>query len=310
MPLLETEVTKDEKKENYGRFIISPLDKGYGHTVGNALRRVLLSSLNGAAVTQVKFEEASHEFTTIPGVKEDVVELILRLKKINFKMEKKQTTVVTLDMTGPGTVTDEDIHGHAGLEVINKDLEIANLADKNSELKAELIVEYGRGYRLVEEKKGEIGTIYLDADFSPVKRVSYKVEDTRVGKLTDLDKLTIEIHTNGSFDSEDALKQAGAILVDQFDLISKGAEVERLESEKKVVKKELPTQEKIIYLEELELPTRVLNTLRKAGLEQAEDVVERGEEGLMEIKNVGPKIATSVLEKAQKAVEEKEESAN
>ncbi|MCA9397338.1 DNA-directed RNA polymerase subunit alpha, partial [candidate division WWE3 bacterium] len=285
MPLLDTEVIINEKKDNYGKFTISPLDKGYGHTVGNALRRILLGSLNGASVTQVKFADASHEFTTIPGVKEDVVELVLALKKINFKMDKKQTTVVTLDITGPGTVTAGDIHCPAGIEVINKDLEIANLSDKNSVLKAELIVEYGRGYRLVEEKKTDVGAIFLDADFSPVKRVSYKVEDTRVGKLTDLDKLTLEIHTNGSFDCEEALKQAAAILVDQFALIAKGAEVERLESEKKVVKKEAPKQEKIIYLEELELPTRVLNTLRKAGLEKAEDVVERGEEGLMEIKN-------------------------
>ena len=308
MALLDTKLKIEEKKENYGKFVVEPLEKGYGYTVGNALRRVLLTSLNGAAMTQVKFDAATHEFTTIPGVKEDVVELVLNLKKINFKMEKKQTTVVTLDMSGPGPVTAGDIHCPAGIEVINTDLVIASLADKNSVLKAEMIVEYGKGYKLVEEKKGEVGVIYLDSDFSPVKRVNYKVEDTRVGKLTDLNKLTIELFTDGSIDVEEALKQSAAILVEQFSLVSQGVAVEHLETEKKPVKKELPKQEKIIYLEELDLPTRVLNTLRKAGLEKAEDVIERGEEGLLEIKNVGPKIAITVLEKAQRAVAEKESS--
>jgi DNA-directed RNA polymerase subunit alpha len=308
MALLETQFTIEEKNQYYGRVIVEPLDKGYGHTVGNSLRRILLNSLNGAAVTQVKFANATHEFTTIPGVKEDVVQLVLNLKKVIFKMEKKQPTVVTLDMKGPGVVTAAEIRCPAGIEVVNKDLELANLSDKNSRLAFELMVEYGRGYQLVEGKKGEVGVIYLDANYSPVERVNYTVENTRVGKLTDLDKLIVEVYTDGSLDPEEAVQQSAAILVEQFSLIAQGTPVEHLESEKKPAKKEPLKQEKVVYLEELDLPTRVLNTLRKSGLEKAEDVIERGEEGLLEIKNVGPKIAVTVLEKARRAVEEKEES--
>lgn len=307
MALLETQFTVEDKNDHFGRIIIEPLDKGYGHTIGNSLRRVLLSSLNGAAVTQVKFSGATHEFTTIPGIKEDVVQLVLNLKQIIFKMEKKQPTLVTLDIKGPGVVTAGDIHCPAGISVVNTDLEIANLADKNARLSFEMLVEYGRGYHLVENKKAEVGVIFLDANYSPVERVNYTVENTRVGKLTDLDKLILEVYTDGSIDPEDAVKQAAALLVEQFGLVSQGTQVEHLENEKKTVKKEPLRQEKSVYLEELDLPTRVLNTLRKSGLEKAEDVVERGEEGLLEIKNVGPKIAVTVLEKARRAVEEKEE---
>ncbi len=308
MPLLDTVVTIDDNDSKHARFVVEPLDKGYGHTLGNALRRVLLSSLNGSAIKQIKFDGATHEFTVIPGIKEDVVELILNLKNIIFKMEKKQATLVTIDIKGPGVVRAGDFHCPAGIEIVNPDLEIANLADKNAHLKAELLVDYGKGYHLVEEKNNEVGVIHLDTNFSPIERVNYTVEATRVGKLTDLDKLVIDIFTDGSMDPEEALRQAGAILVEQFQLVSGGVAVERLVNEEKVEKKEAPKQEKVVYLEELDLPTRVLNTLRRAGMENAEDVIRKGEEGLLEIKNVGPKIAISVLEKAQKAVAEKEQS--
>lgn len=308
MPLLDTVVTIEDNDSKHARFVVEPLDKGYGHTLGNALRRVLLSSLNGSAIKQIKFDGATHEFTVIPGIKEDVVELILNLKNIIFKMEKKQATLVTIDIKGPGVVRAGDFHCPAGIEIVNPDLEIANLADKNAHLKAELLVDYGKGYHLVEEKNNEVGVIHLDTNFSPIERVNYTVEATRVGKLTDLDKLVIDIFTDGSMDPEEALRQAGAILVEQFQLVSGGVAVERLVNEEKVEKKEAPKQEKVVYLEELDLPTRVLNTLRRAGMENAEDVIRKGEEGLLEIKNVGPKIAISVLEKAQKAVAEKEQS--
>lgn len=304
MAMLDTNIITEEKNESYGRFTVEPLDKGYGHTLGNALRRVLLSSLNGAAVTEIKFEDATHEFTTIPGVKEDVVEIVLNVKKMIFKMENKKPTVVTVDMKGPGVVTAGDFHCPAGIEVVNKDLEVANLADKNARFRAQLIVDYSRGYVLPDTKNGALGVIYLDANFGPVKRVNYTVEDTRVGKLTDLNKLVIEIFTDGSMDPQEALHQSGAILAEQFEFIASGVPVERLAQDKEPVKKEVPVQEKVIYLEELGLPTRVLNTLRKSGIENAKDVVAKGEEGLLEIKNVGPKIAVTVLQKAQQALEE------
>lgn len=306
MALLDTTVTTEKNTGQYGKFVIEPLDKGYGHTLGNALRRVLLSSLNGSAIKQVKFDGATHEFTVIPGIKEDVVQLILNLKQVIFKMEKKQPTLVTIDVKGPGVVTAGDLHCPAGISVVNTDLEIAHLADKNAHLKAELLVDYGKGYSLVEEKNNEVGVIYLDTNFSPIERVNYAVDATRVGKLTDLDKLVIEIYTDGSMDPKDAIQQAGAILVEQFELVAAGVEAERLPNEEKIEKKEMPRQEKVVYLEELDLPTRVLNTLRRAGLENAQDVVMKGEEGLLEIKNVGPKIAISVFEKAQKAQAEKD----
>ena len=307
MAILDTKVTIDKQTDDFGRFIVEPLEKGYGHTLGNALRRVLLSTMHGTAIRQIKFDGATHEFTVIPGVKEDVVELILNIKKIIFKLERKQPTIVTIDVKGPGVITAGDFHCPAGVSIVNKDHEIANLSDKNAHLKAELLVEYGKGYHLVEEKKDEVGVIYLDANFSPVERVNYRVEATRVGKLTDLDKLIIEIFTDGSVEPEKALEQAAAQLVGLFELISGGVDAEELPNEEKIEKKEAPKQEKVIYLEELDLPTRVLNTLRRAGLENADDVLQKGEEGLLEIKNVGPKIEVSVLEKARKAVAERNE---
>lgn len=304
---LDTKIIKQELKENYARFTIEPLVAGFGQTLGNGLRRVLLSQLGGAAVTKVKIAGAAHQFSVIPGVKEDTVELILNLKKIHFKMIKKTPTILTLSASGPGAVKASEIVCPTGIEVVNKDLEIADLADKKAKLEMEITVEYGKGYNMGEQGSS-LGTIMVDASFSPVDRVNFRVEDARVGRLTDFDRLVIEIWTNGTIDPLESLKQSAAILSEQYSTIAEGTPVEKIESG---VVNEIKAIENVkvvsddIYLEELGLPTRTLNTLKKANVETVLDVDKIGEEGISKIKHVGPKTVEMILKKIKKAKEKK-----
>lgn len=300
MPKLETQIKAEKQKKDYGKFIIEPLEPGFGHTLGNSLRRVLLSFLPGAAVTQVKIAGVPHQFSTIPGVTEDTVQLILNLKKINFKMDIKKPTVITLDKTGPGDVLAGDLSCPTGTEVVNKNEHLATLADKKTKLEIEILVKYGRGYQLPEKNLG-IGVLPIDSNFSPVTRVNYDVESTRVGKLTNLDKLILEVYTTGAVPPKDALQQAAAILTEQFSKIKGGVEAEKLpEEEKKEEEKKEPEKEKKIYLEEINLPTRIINILKKAGYETLNDLVGKTEEDFMQIKNIGPKTIALIREKLEK----------
>lgn len=301
MPRFKLSIKAEEKKAGFGRFVIEPLERGFGHTLGNSLRRVLLSSLPGAAATRVKIAGVQHEFSTLPGVTEDVVELILNLKKIYFGVENKKTNIVTLEVAGPAEVKAADIVCPTGIKVINPEQHLATLADKKSLLEMEVTVEYGKGYRL-PEKEVPLGVIALDADFSPVKLVSYKVESTRVGRETDLDKLIIEITSNDTIDPKKTLQQAAAILVDHFSIIQEGEELEVVESERKPSeeRKAAPPPEAKVYLEEFNLPTRVLNTLKKADLETVKDLQQLGKDGLSNIKNVGPKTVQQIWSRVEK----------
>lgn len=299
---LQTETKIIEQSKDFAKIAIEPLKQGFGHTLGTALRRVLLSYLPGAAITSVKIEGVSHEFSTLPGVKEDMVEFILNLKKINFKMESQKPTIVTLSSIGPKEILASDLKLPTGLEVVNKDLHLADLTGKKSQLNCEITVEYGRGYRLPIDEEGAVGTLLLDANFSPITRVNYKVESTRVGRITNLDRLIFEIWTNGALTPQEALKQAAAILVEEFEKIKGGARLIRLEEEEKkpgVLKAESVDKPKV-YLEELGLPTRTVNSLKKGGIETIEDVKKAEEEGLTKVKNVGPKTIKMVLDKVIK----------
>ncbi len=303
MPAYEIKYTIVESPTKNREIVaLEPLERGFGHTLGNALRRVMLGHLMGASITKVKIDGVNHEFTALPGVHEDVVQLIQNLKQVHFLMTQVKTTIVTLDASGESDVNASDLKCPTGLEVLNKDLHIATLSDKKSHLKIELTVEYGQGYRLpVENEKKPIGVILVDANFSPVILSSFTVENTRVGHNTDLDRLIMDITTNGSITPKEAIQQASVILRDHFELLAGDTKVYSAPKEEITVT--APKAEKGTYLEELGFPTRVLNTLKKAGYETAEEVKAAGEEGLAHVKNIGPKTVKMVLKKIDNATE-------
>lgn len=259
--LMKYEQTKREG--NSATFVIEPLSPGFGLTIGNALRRVLLSSLEGAAISAVKFEGASHEFSTVEGVKEDIVEILLNLKKIDIKLHGDEKTTLTLEKKGPGIATAADFNKNALVEITNPDQHIATI-DKGSTLLMEVVVEKGRGYVPVEkrgEEKLPLGTIAIDCIFSPVDRVNFNIENTRVGGMTNFDKLTIEITTNGIIDSEDALKQAARILVEHYGLISGDIVVEEQQEEIQTEEEPLLTGEEA---ESIEKPAKKTRKTKKS----------------------------------------------
>lgn len=289
--------------ENHQVVAVEPLERGYGQTLGNALRRVMLAYLDGSAVTRMKVNSLPHEFSPVKGVSEDVVQLVQNIKGINFKMTSPKVHIVTLQASGEGDVKAGDLKCPAGLEVTNPDHPIATLSDKKSKLSLELTVEFGHGYRLPDEReKRQVGTILIDANFSPVSLVSYSVESTRVGRASNYDRLIMDISTNGSINPVDAIKKAAAILAEKFQFIA-GEEIrvtrpgdgsDQVESDTRT-----PKVESKIYLEELNLPTRVLNTIKKAGYETVEDLQNLSEEDFAKIKNIGPKTVAMLMEKVR-----------
>jgi len=288
---IKTEV----ENENYGKFVIEPLDQGYGHTLGNALRRVLLSSLPGAAVTNIKIEGVKHQFSTIDGLAEDVVEFLLNVKKIRFRLAKNELVKVTLSAKGPGKVTAADLRLPAGVEVVNKDLYLGTLADSKSKIEAEMTVEPGYGFLPAEEQKtGTIGLIPLDAIFTPITRVNYKVEATRVGRMTNLDKLILEIWTDGTIDPLTALKSAAKILVSYFLQIY---EPKAVSTEGVAVTPAVSDEILKMTLDELDLPTRIVNALKKGGVETVGQLLGTPKKELIKIKNLGAKSISIVEEK-------------
>jgi DNA-directed RNA polymerase subunit alpha len=277
---------KEEKKEtNYGKFVISPLEQGYGLTIGNSLRRVLLTSLPGVAVTSVRIAGVKHQFSTLVGMKEDIVEFVLGLKKVRFSGSTEKPVKATLEVSRPGEFKASDIKVGGGLEVANPDLVLGTL-NKGSKIQAEITVEKGEGYSPAEERPAEsIGLIPVDASFSPVQRVSYKIEETRVGRLTNYDKLVLEIWTDGTLKASDALTQAAKILLSYFGQIV---------SPKKVVKVEEVVHDDLgligkLSVEEIGLPTRVANALIKAGFETVEELAHAKKEDLVKVRNLGEK---------------------
>jgi DNA-directed RNA polymerase subunit alpha len=281
------EVKTERATAEFGIFTIEPLQQGYGQTLGNCLRRTLLSSLAGAAVTQVKVAGVKHQFGTIPGLKEDVVELILNIKKIRVAFTGDKPQKIVIDKTGPGQVTAGDIETPPGVEIVNKDLILGNLADKKSRLKVEMIIEVGYGYSFSEERlTSEVGVIPIDAVFSPVNRVNYHVSATRVGRMINWDKLTMEIWTDGTISPKKALIDSARILTDFFQqVITPKKEVKtKIEKEEKVSREILE-----MSVEELELPTRIANSLIKGGLVTVADLLKAGKKRIVKVKNLGVK---------------------
>lgn len=294
-------IKSQKETADYGEFVFEPLEQGYGHTLGNALRRVLLTSLPGAAVTQVKIGGVRHQFSTIEGLKEDMVELILNIKQIRLKYKGEKPVKIRLEAQGPGEVKTGKIKAPAGVEIVNPDHILGHLADKKSILKLEMVVESGLGYLLAEERKSDaLGVIPVDASFSPVIRVNYQVEATRVGRRTDLDRLILEVTTDKTIPPGEALKEAAKILAAFFKQIVEPKEVS-VEEEKK---DELPSEVLRLTVEELNLPTRIANALRKGGYETVADLTAATVADIAKVKNLGGK-STKVI---QAALSEKEVS--
>lgn len=287
-------VNIDEHSKDYGRFFLEPLEQGYGHTLGNALRRCLLTSLEGAAVTQVKIEGIKHQFSTLEGLKEDVVELLLNIKQLRIKYLGEKETSLRLEAKGPGKIKASQIKTPADVKIVNKDLVLASLADKNSKLVMEMKVVRGLGYSPAEERKIEtVGVIPIDASFAPVTRVNYKVEATRVGRRTDFDRLILEIWTNGTVKPLDALEKGAKILEVHFKQIY-APSLERV-----VEKEEKKEDEEVLLLtvEELGLPTRIANALSRGGYKTVRDLVKAKKEDISSVKNLGVK-SILVIEKS------------
>jgi DNA-directed RNA polymerase subunit alpha len=285
-------ITHEEVDTNHGVFVIEPLDRGFGYTFGNSLRRVLLSSLEGAAVTSVKIEGVAHEFTTLPGVREDVMDIILNLKNLICRLHGDSPEIeVRLDRKGAGTITAADIEAPADLEILDPDLEIANL-DGKGRLEITLTIGRGRGYLPAELNRGpehSIGTIPVDSMFSPVRRVSYEVEAARVGQRTDYDKLTLDVSTDGSLDPRDAIGQAAEILIRQLAIFTDLDRIEGLGESAELGEAEAPQAHGMenFPIEELELGVRSYNCLKRVGIETIGDLVTKTENELAAIPNFG-----------------------
>jgi DNA-directed RNA polymerase subunit alpha len=294
-------ITHEEIDADHGVFVIEPLDRGFGYTFGNSLRRVLLSSLEGAAVTSVKIEGVAHEFTTLPGVREDVMDIILNLKNLICRLHGDSPEIeVRLDKKAPGVVKASDIEAPADLEILNPDLEIANLAGKGR-LEITLTIGRGRGYVPAELNRGPehaIGTIPVDSIFSPVRRVSYEVEAARVGQRTDYDKLTLDVTTDGSLDPRDAIGQAAEILIRQLAIFTDLDRIEGLGEAGPEAEVEAPQAHGMenFPIEELELGVRSYNCLKRVGIETIGDLVSKTEDELAAIPNFGKKSIEEVRE--------------
>lgn len=292
-------VSIKHKDDFCGEFIIEPLERGFGHTLGNSIRRVLLSSIEGVGITRIRVEDIMHEFSTLEGMKEDMIEFITNLKGVVFKMESDEPVLLKLEKKGPGTVKASAIKLSSDVEIVNPDAYICTLT-KKGKLNAEIRVEKNKGYKNAEENvvEGEpLGVIPIDTIFSPVRLVRFKVENTRVGQMTNFDRLSINIKTNGSVKPEDALSQASkiindymALLIDLSDKESKDEPIfEEIEEEDK--KQEYPS------IEELELSVRAHNCLKREGIDSVEKLLEYSEDELLDIRNFGQKSIHEVKDK-------------
>ncbi|MDS1030446.1 DNA-directed RNA polymerase subunit alpha [Bacillota bacterium LX-D] len=304
--MLEIEKPKIEciersEDNKYGKFVVEPLERGYGITLGNSLRRILLSSLPGAAVTSIKIDGVLHEFSTIQGVREDTTDIIINLKSLSVKLYSDEPATVRIEAEGEGEVTAGDIITEADVEILNPDLHIATL-DKDGRLYMDIVIEKGRGYVTSEKNKKEdqvIGVIPVDSIFTPVPRVNYAVENTRVGQITDYDKLILEVWTDGSISPDEAVSSSAKILNDHLKLFI--GLTETISDEVTMVEKEEEKKDKILdmTIEELDLSVRSYNCLKRAGINTVEELIQRSEEDMMKVRNLGRKSLEEVDQKLQ-----------
>ena len=302
--MVEIEKPRIESNEkdgdiSYGKYVVEPLEHGYGTTLGNALRRILLSSLPGTAVTTIKIAGVQHEFSTIPGVKEDVTQIVLNVKGITAKLHSPGTKRVYIQASGEGEVTAGDIKADGEVEILNPDLHIATLS-ADATLNMELTLSHGRGYVPADRNKPEqtiIGVIPVDSLYSPVNRVNYTVENTRVGNMTDYDKLTLEVWTDGTISARDAVSLGAKILCDHLVLFTDLSDTVGTRST--VVEKPETQRDKVLELtiEELDLSVRSFNCLKRANINTVEDLISKTEDEMMKVRNLGRKSLEEVINK-------------
>ena len=304
--MIEIEKPRIEVEELYsdgqfGRFVVEPLERGFGNTLGNSLRRVLLSSLEGVAVTSIKIDGVLHEFSTIPGVKEDVTEIVLNMKSLVCKLNCNGPKTVEIDATGPCEVKASSIKADSDVEILTPDLHIATLGE-GATLKMEITLDRGRGYIPGERNKlisgnNVIGVIPVDSIYTPVLKVNYTVDNTRVGQITDYDKLTLDVWTNGVINAQEAVSLAAKVLTEHLnlfvDLSDKGSTTEIM------VEKDDKSKEKVLEMtiEELDLSVRSFNCLKRAGINTVEDLISKSEEDMMKVRNLGRKSLEEVVQK-------------
>jgi len=285
--------------ESYGRYVVEPLERGYGTTLGNSLRRILLSSLPGTAVTTVKIAGIQHEFSTIPGVKEDVTEIILNIKGIVARLHAQRTKTVYIEASGECIVTAGDIKADGEVEILNPDLHIATLS-ADASLSMELTIDHGRGYMSAERNKLQqpiIGVLPIDSIYTPVHKVNYTVENTRVGNVTDFDKLTIEVWTDKTITARDAVSLGAKILCDHFTLFTDLSEA--IGAKSTVVEKAETQRDKVLEMtiEELDLSVRSFNCLKRANINTVEDLISKTEDDMIKVRNLGRKSLEEVIHK-------------
>ena len=298
------EVQEYVESENYGKFVLSPLERGFGTTIGNALRRVLLSSLPGAAVFSIKVDGVYHEFTSIPGVREDVSMIILQLKQLVMKIEDDEVYTLQISAKGPCTITAGDIICPAQVEVINKDLEIAHL-EKDVTLEMELKAKNGRGYisadlnkQLNQGSSQGIGTVFTDSIYTPVEKVAYNVEPTRVGEDVKYDAVKLEVWTDGSINPQKAIAMAAKILIDHLDIVAGiNDEVLQMDEVLKEGNTEQPSKGQQMMIEDLDLSVRSYNCLKRAGIQTVDELTQKTEDEMMRVRNLGKKSLKEVKDK-------------
>ncbi len=297
------EIAEISEDRRYGRFVVEPLERGYGTTLGNSLRRIMLSSLPGAAVSQIKIDGVLHEFSSIPGVKEDVTEIVMNIKNLELKNSSQTNEPKTayIEFEGEGIVTAADIQTDSEIEIMNPDLVIAHLnGGTDSRLNMELTISKGRGYVSAEKNKTEdtpIGVIAIDSIYTPVERVNLSVENTRVGQITDYDKLTLDVYTNGTLEPDEAVSLAAKVLSEHLSLfidLSENAKTAEV-----MIEKEDNAKEKVLEMniDELELSVRSYNCLKRAGINTVEELCEKTPEDMMKVRNLGRKSLEEVLAK-------------
>ena len=297
------ECIESNEDGTYGKYVVEPLERGYGITLGNAMRRILLSSLPGVATTSVKIDTVLHEFSTVQGVKEDVTELILNIKSLALTMEGEGPKTIYIDAQGPGVVTGADIKTDGDVEVINKDLHIATL-DDNGKLYMELTVNRGRGYVTQNKNKTEdlpLSAIAIDSIYTPVKRVNFSVQNTRVGQITDYDKLTLEVWTDGSIKPEEAVSKSASILITHLRLFQNmGGSVEDIPADEGIFNTpEEDNTSKVMEMtiEDLDLSVRSYNCLKRAGIQTVDELTQKTEDEMMRVRNLGKKSLKEVKDK-------------
>ncbi|HVZ12245.1 MAG TPA: DNA-directed RNA polymerase subunit alpha [Patescibacteria group bacterium] len=290
----------EEKQGGYAKFVVEPLEPGFGQTLGVALRRVLLTNIEGAAVTSVKIDGVRHLFSTLPGLKEDVVELVLNLKTLRVKLAKGMDEAkISISKSGPGEITAADIEVTDGVEIVDPTHYLGSLSDKKSKISMEMTIERGTGYSLAEERKiATVGVIPVDAVFSPILRVNYKVEQTRVGRQTNFDKLVFEIWTDSTIDAREALDESSKILVSYFKQIYEPST--SVEAESPTITTGVSDGVLRMTIDELDLPTRIYNSLRNAGIETVGEMLSTPKKELMAYRNLGAK-SLSIIEESLKA---------